>query len=68
MVVNKVTDSNFKLIHTVSRELLSFLVKVARKIAPEKNKLYPAWQGMQFMHNMIYERRSVEKLDNDRRH
>ena len=65
-VVNKVTDTNFKLIRTGSQGLLSFFIKVARKIAPGKNELYPAWQGMQYMHNMIDKRSTIEKLDNDR--
>ena len=65
-VVNKVTDTDFKLIRTGSQKFLGFLIKVARVMAPGKNELYPAWQGMQYMHNMIDKRSTIEKLDNDR--
>ena len=35
-------------------------------MAPGKNELYSAWQGMQYMHNIIDKRNTIEKLDNDR--
>jgi hypothetical protein len=35
-------------------------------MAPAKKELYPAWQGMQYMHNMIDERSIIDQLDNDR--
>jgi len=35
-------------------------------MAPGKNELYPAWQGMQYMSNMIDERSILDRIDNDR--
>jgi hypothetical protein len=43
------------------------MIKVARMIAPGGEKeLYPAWQGMQYMRNMLDGRAKLEPLDNDR--
>jgi hypothetical protein len=42
------------------------LIKIIRRLAPGENELYPAWQGMQYMHNMIDERSNIDHLNNDR--
>jgi hypothetical protein len=46
--------------------MLGLIIKIAKKIAPGENELYPAWQGMQYMHNMIDGRSKIDMLDNDR--
>jgi hypothetical protein len=35
-------------------------------LAGGENKLYPPWQGMQYMRNMIDDRALIQHLDNDR--
>jgi nucleoside-diphosphate-sugar epimerase len=65
-VMSEVTGEKFRLFRTGGRRLLSFIIKVARKVAPGENELYPAWQGMQYMCNMIDERSKIDKLDNNR--
>lgn len=45
--------------------MLGTLIKVARTVAPGEKELYPAWQGMQYMHNMFAGRAKLEPLDND---
>ena len=45
---------------------LNFIIKIVRKVAPGENELYPAWQGMQYMSNMIDDRSRIEYLDNNR--
>lgn len=65
-VASKVTGDKFKLIRTGGQRLLGLIIKIARKFAPAKDDLYPAWQGMQYMHNMIDERSKINRLDNDR--
>jgi hypothetical protein len=42
------------------------IIKIARTFAPAKEDLYPAWQGMQYMHNMIDKRSKTNQLDNER--
>jgi uncharacterized protein YbjT (DUF2867 family) len=65
-VVSDVTGNKFRLIRTGGQGLLGIIIKIARTFAPAKNNLYPAWQGMQYMHNMIDNRSKIDKLDNDR--
>ena len=65
-VVNKVTGNKFKLIRTGGQGFLGLIIKIARKFAPGEKELYPAWQGMQYMHNMIDDRANIAKLDNNR--
>ena len=65
-VVNKVTGDKFKLIRTGGQGFLGLIIKIARKFSPGEKELYPAWQGMQYMHNMIDDRANIERLDNNR--
>jgi hypothetical protein len=46
--------------------MLDALIKVARLVAPGGNKLYPPWQGMQYMRMMFDGRAKLAPLDNDR--
>ena len=66
MVTSEVTGEKFRLLRAGGKGLLGMIIKISRKLAPGEKELYPAWQGMQYMHNMIDERSRVEKLDNDR--
>jgi nucleoside-diphosphate-sugar epimerase len=65
-VVSEITGTNFRLLRAGGLRLLSMLIKVARTVAPGDQKLYPAWQGMQYMRNMFDGRAKLEPLDNDR--
>jgi uncharacterized protein YbjT (DUF2867 family) len=65
-VVNEITGHKFKLIRTGGQGLLGVIITIAKKFSPSKDVLYPAWQGMQYMHNMIDKRSKIDKLDNDR--
>jgi len=60
------TGSEFRLFRPGGLGMLGALIKIARLIAPGKGQLYPAWQGMQYMHNMFDGRAMLEPLDNDR--
>ena len=65
-LMTDLTGKPYGFIHPGGPALLSFIIKVARFIAPAKNELYPAWQGMQYMRNMIDERATLTTTDNDR--
>lgn len=65
-VMNKITKEKFRLIKTGGPGLLSLIIKITRVLAPGKNELYPAWQGMQYMRNMIDERALLSSNDNNR--
>lgn len=65
-VMNKITKAKFRLFRPGGQGLLGLIIKIARKVAPGEKELYPAWQGMQYMHNMIDDRSKIEQSDNNR--
>src|SRR6185369_11741588 len=65
-VVREVTGKDFRLLRAGSLGMLGTLINVARTVAPGKQSLYPAWQGMQYMRNMFDGRAMLEPLDNNR--
>jgi hypothetical protein len=65
-IVSEVTGKKFRQFRAGGIRLLSFIIKIARKIASGENELYPAWQGMQYMCNMIDERSKIDLPDNNR--
>ena len=46
--------------------MLGAMIRMTRAFTPDKGELYPAWQGMQYMHNMYSGTAKFERLDNDR--
>ena len=65
-VTSALTRQKFRLFRPGGKWLLGVIIKIAKKMAPGEKELYPAWQGMQYMHNMIDERSKIDNLDNDR--
>ncbi|MFM2155789.1 MAG: hypothetical protein RL516_538 [Bacteroidota bacterium] len=65
-VISEITGSKYKLIRIGGQGLLGVFIKMARLFSPSEKELYPAWQGMQYMHNMIDERSNIVELDNNR--
>ncbi|OON67126.1 NmrA family NAD(P)-binding protein [Hymenobacter sp. CRA2] len=46
---------------------LATLIKVTRTLAPAKEEIFPPWQGMQYLHNMLSgQAKLAEPLDNAR--
>ncbi|MDI1325124.1 MAG: NmrA family NAD(P)-binding protein [Algoriphagus sp.] len=66
VIASEVTGQKFRLFRPGGQSLLGVIIKIARKLAPAEKELYPAWQGMQYMHNMIDVRSKIDKLNNDR--
>ena len=66
-VVSQVTGERFRPLRAGGLGMLVIMIKVARTIAPgDEKELYPAWQGMQYMRNMLDGRAKLEPLDNER--
>jgi NmrA-like family len=65
-LLTKLTGEKFKLLKPGGIFLLNFLIKVTRFFSPSKNDLYPAWQGMQYMRDMMEGRIIFQKYDNER--
>jgi nucleoside-diphosphate-sugar epimerase len=64
--VSEVTGKKFRLFRAGGLGTLDTLIKIARTVVPGENQLYPPWQGMQYMRNMLDGRAKLEPLDNDR--
>jgi nucleoside-diphosphate-sugar epimerase len=65
-VVSAVTGERYRPLRAGGLGLLAALTAVARRLAPGEGELYPPWQGMQYLHNMLAGRAKLEPLDNDR--
>ena len=63
---SEASGARFKLFRAGSLGTLETIIKVARTVAPGRDALYPAWQGMQYMHNMYSGLAKLEPLDNGR--
>ncbi len=64
--LTKLTSNKFKIFRPGGIGLLNIMIKLTRFFSPSKNELYPAWQGMQYMRDMMEGRIVIEKYDNDR--
>ncbi len=65
-VMLNITGQKYRLLKTGGAGLLNLIIKITKTLSPGKNELYPAWQGMQYMRNMIDKRSKLESTDNDR--
>lgn len=45
---------------------LETMIRMMRTIAPARDEVFPPWQGMQYLHNMLSGLPKLEPLDNDR--
>ncbi|MFD2934786.1 NmrA family NAD(P)-binding protein [Spirosoma flavum] len=64
-VVSEVTGKKYSLVRLGGLGTLSILIKVARFVAPGAGEVYPAWQGMQYLRDMLDGRGKAAVLDND---
>ncbi len=66
LVVNQVSGKKYRLLRAGGLGLLSTLIKIARTMSPGEKEIYPAFQGMQYMRNMMDKRAILNTLDNNR--
>ena len=65
-LLTELTSKNYKLFRPGGISLLNIIIKLTRFFSPSKNELYPAWQGMQYMRDMMEGRIIFQKYDNSR--
>ncbi|MBC7614587.1 MAG: NmrA family NAD(P)-binding protein [Pedobacter sp.] len=65
-LLTELTSKNYKLFRPGGISLLNIIIKLTRFFSPSKNELYPAWQGMQYMRDMMEGRIIFQKYDNNR--
>lgn len=62
----EVCHKKFRLLRPGGLGMLEKLIRLTRALTPESDALYPPWQGMQYLHNMLSGKAKLEPLDNDR--
>jgi len=65
-LLTQLTGKPYKLFRPGSIRLLNIMIGLTRFFSPSKTELYPAWQGMQYMRDMMEGRIIFQKYDNDR--
>lgn len=65
-IASEVTGQPFKLLRPGGLDAFKVLIKITQTLAPQKGEIFPAWQGMQYMHNMFTGLPKLNPLDNHR--
>ncbi len=65
-VISEVSGKKYRLFRTGGLGLLSALIKFVRIVSPGEKEIFPPWQGMQYMRNMIDDRAKLDTIDNER--
>ncbi len=65
-IMRAITGHEHRLFRPGGVGLLSMIIKIARTLAPGKKELYPAWQGMQYMRDMVEGHAQMTNPDNAR--
>lgn len=65
-VASEITGEQFKLFRPGGLGAFNVIIKVLRTFMPAKDNLYPPWQGMQYLRDMLSGEAKLEPLDNQR--
>ena len=65
-LLTELTNQEYKIFRPGGIGLLNIIIKLTRLFSPSKNELYPAWQGMQYMRDMMEGRIVFQKYENER--
>ncbi len=52
-IMSQIENTEYKIFKPGGIGLLNIIIKLTKFFAPAKNELYPAWQGMQYMRDMM---------------
>lgn len=63
---SEASGKKFRILSLGGLDGLATLIKITKTIFPQKKEVFPAWQGMQYLHNMFTGLPKLEPLDNDR--
>jgi uncharacterized protein YbjT (DUF2867 family) len=65
-LMSRISGENFKLFRPGGIGLLNIIIKMVKFFTPKSNELYPVWQGMQYMRDMMGGRVNILSHDNSR--
>lgn len=64
-IATETTGHQFKLLRLGGLGGFRTMIGITRTLAPQKNEIFPAWQGMQYLHNMFSGLPKLQPLNND---
>jgi nucleoside-diphosphate-sugar epimerase len=64
--MSRLTGKPFRILKPGNLWLFGNIIKLTKAFSKEERTLYPAWQGMQYMHNMYEGGAKFSQLDNER--
>ena len=65
-IASEATGENFKILRPGGLGVFKAVIKLAKLLAPGKNEPFPAWQGMQYLYDMLRGKVKFTSLDNSR--
>jgi hypothetical protein len=65
-IVGKVEGTKYGVLWAGPVAALSAMIRVTKIVAPQKDEIFPAWQGMQYSRDMFSGQGKLAPLDNDR--
>lgn len=65
-IMSEITGKEFNLFKVGGIGLIDGIIKTMKFFSPAKKDLYPIWQGMQYMRDMMEGRAKIDSYDNDR--
>ncbi|WP_026631037.1 NmrA family NAD(P)-binding protein [Dyadobacter alkalitolerans] len=63
---SEATGEKFGTLRPGGMGLLGTMIKITRTLSPQNDEVFPPWQGMQYLHNMLSGKPKMSPLDNDR--
>jgi uncharacterized protein YbjT (DUF2867 family) len=66
IVASEVTGEKFKLLRPGGLGAFNVIIKIMRTLMPAPHDLYPPWQGMQYLRDMLSGEAKLAPLDNNR--
>jgi len=65
-IMTEVTGQRYATLRVGSIGALSAMIAITRQLSPASDAPFPAWQGMQYLRDMMSGRGKLHPLDNDR--
>lgn len=65
-IAGEVTGEKFRMLRPGGLGAFKVMIKITKTFAPGKKETFPAWQGMQYLHDMLSGVTKFRKLDNER--
>ena len=65
-IMTQLSGKKYGLIKAGGVSFLNMMIKIGKTFVPAENDLYPAWQGMQYMRDMVEGRVDITNHDNNR--